>query len=137
MAQPNNLETNSDSSVPMRWAAKRVASAAILVILILGGLSYGIYSLVNTGSSPTVSKPQSSSSSKTKAALPKQTASNVPSTSTSQASTPTSSTSQTSGQLTNTGPGDVALIGFISVTFVAALAHYTWRKLTLRRNFQA
>jgi hypothetical protein len=137
MAQPNNLETNSESSVPMRWAAKRIASAAILVLLILGGLSYGIYSLVNTGSSPTVSKPQSSS--KVKAPAPKQTTTSTSPSVASQASTPipTPTTAQTSGQLTNTGPGDVALVGFISVTLVAALTHYGWGKLKLRRNFQA
>jgi hypothetical protein len=34
--------------------------------------------------------------------------------------------------LSNTGPGDTALYGFISATIIGTLSHYGWRRF--RRN---
>ncbi len=138
MTQSNDFKASNEPGVPMRWAAKRIASAIILVALILSGLGYGIYSILNNSSSPAVSKPQSSS--KVAASKPKPTTNNPPSSSVSSAasgSTAVVPAATASGQLTNTGPGDVAIIGFMGVSLIASLAHYGWAKLMLRRRAQA
>lgn len=119
MNKLSSTSNDNGSNMPMRWAASRIASAVILILLVLGGLAYGIYSLVN--SSDTTPTPHSTTHTK-QAPITKVTAP-TPSSSIA-AQTP----SDTQTQLTNTGPGDVALIGFIGASLIGGLGHYAWRK---------
>ena len=124
------VDDNGDE--PRRWAPSRVASAAILVVLVLGGLAYGIYSLVNT-SSTTTTRPHAVEP----ALKPKQNSAPAkPATTPSATTTPTAPSSSTtapqSHSLTNTGPGDAALYGFMAATIIGTLSHYGWRRF--KRN---
>ncbi len=128
----SDVMVDDDGNEPRRWAPSRVASAGILVVLILGGLAYGIYSLVNT-SSTTTTHPHTVAP----ALKPKQNSSPAKPTTTPGATTtspaPFSSAKvPPSNSLSNTGPGDTALYGFISATIIGTLSHYGWRRF--RRN---
>jgi predicted PurR-regulated permease PerM len=122
-----------------------VFAAVIILIIVLGGIAYGIYSVTQNGSNtkqtiaksnhlvnptpPSASKNNqkktvapSTTSGKSSAAVNKNTSSSTTSS--------TSSTSSSSGQLTNTGPGSTAVVGFISAFLLGMLLHYLylWRK---------
>lgn len=147
-------DVNNGSGEPRRWAPSRIASAAVLVLLVLGGIAYGIYSLTSNGSNnsnnvnPNSSKSQNLTNPApqkgTSKSTPPKTATNGGKTSTSgskSSGTSSSSSSASSsasggatpsttanGQLSNTGPGDVAAVGFVVASVVGAFAHYGWRK---------
>ncbi len=145
------MANDAGSEEPRRWAPSRIASAAVLVILVLGGVAYGIYSLTSSGGSGSNSpfstknnqhltspKPKSSNNApianNNSSSSNKSTSGSTKSTndtSTSGGSTPSSGgSSTTSGQqLSNTGPGDTAIIGFAAAAVLGTVAHYGWRKL--------
>ncbi len=121
---------------PRRWSATRIASAAILLIVILGAVAYGIYSWANSGSNTKHNQTASNSVTNNSAnnlaqPFPKTNSSG----SNSSAGASGSTTNGVSGQsasnsstLTNTGPGETALIGFMAATAVGTLIHYGWRR---------
>ncbi len=125
---------DSGNSSLRRWAPSRIASALVLVIVILGGAAYGIYTL--TSSSP--SKPSVSSQS------PKEQSTKSPNSGTNNSSsgsnpgssnsTPSTNQGNSSGSLTNTGPGDTALISFIAFSAIGTVTHYALRKLRSSNN---
>ncbi len=127
----------------MKWSISRIISAVVLVLIVLGAIAYGIYSLTQSSSpshnqtattthltapSPNT-KSKSSSKNKTNAAANKQpvaSANTAPSTT----NQPSSSTvSGSSKQLTNTGPGETALYGFILASIIGYSIHFFWRKI--------
>lgn len=129
-------DKTNETEEPRRWAPSRIASAAILALLVLGGIAYGIYSL--TGGSGNNNKSSTSNSQNLTAPKPKtsqapKTSSTPPATSgsssTSAANGSSSATSSQGGSLSNTGPGDTALIGFVGATLLGTAVHYGWRKL--------
>ena len=117
-----------DFNSSMRWGGSRIASALILILIVLGGVSYGIYSIIK----PANSSAPSTKTNQTTNQPSKTTESNNSNRSTStnaqsaQTSTPT--------ELTNTGPGDGVLIAFISVAAFSTTLHYAWRKFSLLKQ---
>lgn len=129
----SDVMVDDNGNEPRRWAPTRVASAAILLVLVLGGLAYGIYSLVNTSSTNTTTHPHAVEP----ALKPKQNSAPVkptttPSTTTTSPAPSSSTTAPQSHSLTNTGPGDAALYGFMAATIIGTLSHYGWRRF--KRN---
>lgn len=138
-------EVNEGEST-RRWAPSRVASAAVLALLVLGGIAYGIYSLTAGSSGPSSSTstiggthlvnpaPQAATNPPTGSSKssPSKTApapsSKTPATSSPSSSSPSSTGASSTGQLTNTGPGDTAFIGFVSAAAIGTILHYSWRK---------
>ena len=142
----------SADNEPREWSFSRIASAAILLILFFGGIAYAVYSFTQGSGSNSSSKqsatnilPSQSTGSgvkpktQTKSSSTSKTApSNNATTSKSQAATSNSgassgtSTAQSAtagtSQLTNTGPGNTAMIGFIVAAVLGTIGHYGWRK---------
>ena len=123
---------------PRRWSATRIASAAVLLIVILGAIAYGIYAWVNSGGSgkhnQTASNSVTNSSPNNNLAQPFPKANNSNGSGSTNGSSANNSTSGQSAansttQLSNTGPGDTTLIGFLAATVTGTAVHYGWRKL--------
>ena len=128
----NSSNFNDDGfTMPMRWAARRIATATLLVLLVLAGLGVGIYSLLNNTSvsAPTTKHPSHSAIAKQPAPT-----NNSPVSAPSTASTQTQTTTSQSA-LVNTGPGTTSslLYVFIASTLIGMTAHYSWRKLMRQR----
>lgn len=140
----------SDSPVneqpPTRWSLSRIISAVILLIIVVVGISYGIYDLTSKGSNSAnhsvsngshLVNPTPPTSTKNKSTTTNTKGVNNPAISTNantnNATKQTTSTSPTtpavsSNKLTNTGPGDVAVIGFIGAFSIGFAIHYSWRR---------
>ncbi len=126
----------TDNQAPLRWSASRIISAAVLLIVVLGAIAYGIYSLATGGGSkPNIAVNNSHS-------FPAPNSNTQPGSNSSPATSPgsgsaatnsTGSSSQTgtasTSNLSNTGPGDTALIGFMAAFIIGTTAHYGWRRL--------
>ena len=128
----NSSNLNDDGfTLPMRWAARRIATATLLVLLVLAGLGFGIYSLLNNASvsAPTTKQPSHSAIAKQPAKANNNPVS-VPSTATTQTQTATSQSA-----LVNTGPGTTSslLFVFMASTLIGMVVHYSWRKLMRQR----
>lgn len=139
-----------------RWSASRIASASVLLLLVLAAIAYGIYSWVASGSSSSKStainqhivapapntkngsspKSNKSTTSKTTVNAPAKGSSSVSanagSNGTSTAKSASGSTATTS--LSNTGPGDTAAIGFVAASVLGTALHYGWRRRNLERS---
>ena len=129
-----NTDSNNESGQPRRWELSRIASAAVLVLIALGGLAYGIYSLIgnSTPSNSGVNAPPASSTRPTQSVSPN---SQLPSNYSSVSGTPSlsnnaaqNSSSSSGVQLSNTGPGNVALYGFVIASLLGTVGHYGWRR---------
>lgn len=140
------MADNNGSIEPRRWAPNRIASAAVLALLVCAGVAYGIYSLTSsngsnqstTSGNQQLTSPSPNSRGSTKAPSSSQpsskgSANSQPSVSSNSGSNSSTTTSggavSQGGQLTNTGPGDTAVIGFGIAFMVGTLGHYSWRKL--------
>lgn len=140
-----------------RWSASRIASAAVLLVLVLAAIAYGIYSWVASGSSsskttatnqqltaPVPNSKSGSSTTNNKTTNSKNTtkstsngavSSSVGSNGTNAAKS-ASGSSSTAGttSLSNTGPGDTAAIGFIAASVLGTAFHYGWRRRNIERS---
>ena len=125
-----------------RWSASRIIAAVILLFIIAGGLAYGIYSWTYNNTTHSTARASNSSSSNSGSTPPVpisspthnngSSSSNVaaPNNGEGTSSTPVSTTpAPTATQLTNTGPGDTALIGFMVATVLGTVIHYRWRRI--------
>jgi len=136
-------DNSASEPAPIRWSLSRVVAAVIILIIVLGGIAYGIYSVTQNGSNTkqTIAKsnhlvnptpPTSASNNNQKKTVAPSTTSGKSSAAVNKntSSSTTSSTSSSSGQLTNTGPGNTAIVGFISAFLFGMLLHYLylWRK---------
>jgi len=114
----------SNEGTPTRWSVSRVIAAVFVLVVILAGVGYGIYSLTRpTKASPAVSShlvaPKTTTNKPTTSPTTKPTTTQVK-----PAVTPPPATTK---QLTNTGPGNIAIIGFLAAFLVGAAFHYGWR----------
>jgi hypothetical protein len=129
-------EISDNDDVGLRkWSISRIASAILLALIVLGGAAYGIYSLVSSGpSKPSVTHHVATNQS---AKSPKAATTTPPSTksTTGESSSPNtnSNVAPSSGNLTNTGPGEDALIWFGAATAIGTAGHYLLRRFTSRR----
>lgn len=129
----DNIEIPPQQS--RQLSINRVVLAVLGLIIILVGAVYGIYSL----SQPSARNKPAVSTNKLVSPHP----ANNNQTNSSAATTPNkngsvasnSGTAQSnnqpgtgSSQLTNTGPGDTAAIGFIVATMFGAAIHYSWQR---------
>ncbi len=131
--------SSNEQQHPREWSLSRIAAAVIIVIVVLGGISYGIYNLTKSSAptNPTTAQsshlvnptpPSTTTKTKTSTTKSSNTSSASAANSSSQNSSSLSTSSSTHTQLTNTGPGDVAIIGFIVAFVVGVAIHYLWRK---------
>ena len=127
----------TSSGVPLRWAPSRIASAVILVLLIIGGIVFGTYSVVNNTPAPATPKSQSAPKSNNTMPPAKTSTPTAPTSPSTSNAGPTSTTSAAPNQLTNTGPGSAVYIVFASVTLLASALHYSYRWLRRRSTAEA
>jgi len=134
--------SSNEQQHPREWSLSRVAGAVVILIVVLGGIAYGIYSLTNSSTSTKPTTSQSShlvnptpppTTSKTKTSTKPSNTSSTNGADAAKSSNQNSSSASTSPtsnstQLTNTGPGDVAIIGFIVAFVLGGAIHYLWRK---------
>ncbi len=131
--------SSNEQQHPRAWSLSRIAAAVIIVIVVLGGIAYGIYNLTKSSAptKPTTAQsshlvnptpPSTTTKTKTSTTKSNNTSSASAANSSSQNSSSLSTSSSTHTQLTNTGPGDVAIIGFIVAFVVGGAIHYLWRK---------
>ncbi len=130
----------NDLTAPRRWAINRIVSVAILMLLVLGGVAYGVYNLTSGSSSNLLHKTKTTTNESHLASPVRQKKTNNSSNSYNQTNLSTGSigaasnkatglsVTPSSGQLTNTGPGNVAFVGFGIVTVISTIFHYGWRK---------
>ena len=131
MNSSNTTNDDDGFSPPMRWAARRLLIAAVLVALIIAGLVFGIYSILNNSSVSAPSIKGSNHSLSTKAPSTAKTTSNSNVAQQNQNQTSTTTTQQS--QLINTGPGSSILVGFFAFSVLGTVMHYTWRRNTVKR----
>lgn len=160
------MANDQGSEESRRWAPSRIASATVLVLLVFGGIAYGIYSLTSSSGSGSNNNNPLSTSNNQHLTSPKPRSSNThsvtnnnsPSTTNKSASggssvgaktsdgvsnisgtapsvSNNSSAPQSNQQLSNTGPGNIAMIGFVVAALLGTIAHYGWRKLRSNLSF--
>lgn len=139
---------------PREWSVRRIATTVILLILLVGGVVYSIYSFTrgsgpsnsnqaisNSSNGAISSKPKESGGSTNKSsASPSPAPSSSPvvgsasgSSQSSPTATPAAPNNSGASQLTNTGPGDTAFISFAVASIVGTIGHYGWRKFRAYR----
>ena len=128
MISSNTTNDDDGYGYPMRWAARRLIVAGILVVVLIGVLVFGVYAILNSSSvsAPTIKNGNHSVVSKKPSAASVTTDSNPSQPSANQ------NTVNSQSQLTNTGPGSSVFVSFTAATVLGMAAHYVWR----RRQYQ-
>jgi cobalamin biosynthesis Mg chelatase CobN len=138
----NNEPINEER--PIRWSLFRIVAAVSVLVIVLGGIVYGIYSLTQSSSNveqvplnsnhlvfpkPSTSKAKTKgTNSSTTSSGKTATTTSTNNTNTSQQNASGSTAAASSGQLSNTGPGNSIFIGFVAAFVIGAFLHYGWRK---------
>ena len=128
MISSNTTDEDDEYGYPMRWAARRLIIAGILVVALIGALVFGIFAILNSSSvsAPTIKNGNHSVVSK------KPSTSSVTTDSNPSQPSVNLSTVNPQSQLTNTGPGNSVFVSFTAATVIGVAAHYVWRKRQYR-----
>lgn len=133
-------DQNIDGS--RKWSVSRILAASLLCLILALAIAFGIDRLIAPNATTKVSKVHQSQSVIKRP--PKSFFNSAPTTNsaTNPATKPSQSASSSgqnnqpasgSSQLTNTGPGDVAVYGFLIATPLGALVYNLWLKRRLNR----
>lgn len=129
----------------LKWSGTRIVSAAVLSLLVLAAIAYGIFTLVNNGSivsnkpvtqkhqiasvpSPAPGQKNNNNAASNNSAKSNQTNNSIVGNSNS------SSSLSSTKQLTNTGPGQTALYAFIGAVIVGYSIRYGLIKYRITKN---
>ena len=115
----------------LKWSGTRIVSALILALILLGGVAYGIFSVVNGSGTSTKPLSQSHISAPRSNNRSRSSNNNVSTKANSNASKSSGSVASganNNSHLTNTGPGQTAFYGFIAAVILGYFLRYGWIK---------